>query len=231
MCEANDLVFIGPAAHVMERMGDKARAKAEMRAAGVPLVPGTEGAASLAEAREAAERARLPGAAEGGGRRRRARACGSSHAPGGAARRLRARLRPRRTRPSATARSTSRRRSRPRATSRSRCSATTHGGVLTCGERECSIQRRHQKLIEESPSPALDAGAARGDGGGRRARVPAHRLPQRGHVRVPRRPGRLVLVHRAEHAPPGRAPRDGAGHRARPRPRCRCASRRASRCR
>jgi acetyl-CoA carboxylase biotin carboxylase subunit len=53
-CLDNDLVFVGPSAEVMERMGDKARAKAEMRAAGVPLVPGTDGAASLAEAREAA---------------------------------------------------------------------------------------------------------------------------------------------------------------------------------
>ena len=40
-CEENDIVFIGPPADVMEAMGDKARAKAEMRAAGVPLVPGT----------------------------------------------------------------------------------------------------------------------------------------------------------------------------------------------
>src|SRR5712691_5450301 len=53
-CEDNDLVFIGPPAEVMERMGDKARAKAEMRAAGVPLVPGTDGTASLVEARTTA---------------------------------------------------------------------------------------------------------------------------------------------------------------------------------
>ena len=59
-CEDNDLVFVGPGADVMERMGDKARAKAEMRAAGVPLVPGTEGAASLADVRAAAEELGYP---------------------------------------------------------------------------------------------------------------------------------------------------------------------------
>ncbi|MGH3009290.1 MAG: biotin carboxylase N-terminal domain-containing protein, partial [Gaiellaceae bacterium] len=71
-CEENDLVFIGPGAEVMERMGDKARAKAEMRAAGVPLVPGTEGAASVDAARVAAEELGFPvllkAAAGGGGR-------------------------------------------------------------------------------------------------------------------------------------------------------------------
>jgi acetyl-CoA carboxylase, biotin carboxylase subunit len=45
-CEDNDLVFVGPGADVMERMGDKSRAKAEMKAAGVPLVPRTEGGAT-----------------------------------------------------------------------------------------------------------------------------------------------------------------------------------------
>ena len=69
-CAENDLVFVGPAAEVMERLGDKARAKAEMRAAGVPLVPGTDGAAASPSCASGA-RDRLPGAAQGDGGRRR----------------------------------------------------------------------------------------------------------------------------------------------------------------
>src|SRR5919199_1041958 len=71
-CEDNDLVFIGPPADVMERMGDKARAKAEVAAAGVPLVPGTAGTTTVAEARAAAEELGYPvllkAAAGGGGK-------------------------------------------------------------------------------------------------------------------------------------------------------------------
>jgi acetyl-CoA carboxylase biotin carboxylase subunit len=154
MCEANELVFIGPHAHVMERMGDKAQAKAEMRAAGVPLVPGTEGAASLAEAAEAAEQLGFPvllkAAAGGGGRGMRLvaapaelhdayeRASSEAHAAfGDGTLYVEKAIAPARH-------------------VEIQVICDGHGGVLTCGERECSVQRRHQKLIEESPSPALD---------------------------------------------------------------------------
>ncbi|MBX5475030.1 MAG: acetyl-CoA carboxylase biotin carboxylase subunit [Thermoleophilia bacterium] len=153
-CEENDLVFIGPSAEVMERMGDKAVAKAEMRAAGVPLVPGSEGAATLAGARAAAEELGFPvllkAAAGGGGRGMRLvasaaelddayqRASAEAHAAfGDGTLYVEKAIAPARH-------------------VEIQVVCDHHGGVLTCGERECSIQRRHQKLIEETPSPALD---------------------------------------------------------------------------
>jgi len=153
-CEENDLVFIGPPVDVMERMGDKARAKTEMRAAGVPLVPGTEGVAEPEEARAAAEELGFPvllkAAAGGGGKGMRIvtepgelhdafeRAAAEAHAAFGDGSLYVEKV------------------ITPARHVEIQVLCDTHGNVLTCGERECSIQRRHQKLIEESPSPALD---------------------------------------------------------------------------
>ncbi len=154
-CEEHDLVFIGPSADVMERVGDKARAKAEMRAAGVPLVPGTEGAAGPDAARAAAEELGFPvllkAAAGGGGRGMRRvedpaelaslyeRASAEAQAAFGDGTLYVEKV------------------IAPARHVEIQVICDRHGGVLTCGERECSIQRRHQKLIEETPSPALDA--------------------------------------------------------------------------
>jgi acetyl-CoA carboxylase, biotin carboxylase subunit len=153
-CADNDLVFIGPSAEVMARMGDKVRAKAELKAADVPLVPGTEGATDLDEAREAAEEVGYPvllkATAGGGGKGMRlvqgpdeldsaysTAALEAEAAFGDGSLYLEKAVSPARH-------------------VEIQVLADGQGGVLTLGERECSIQRRHQKLIEESPSPALD---------------------------------------------------------------------------
>jgi acetyl-CoA carboxylase, biotin carboxylase subunit len=153
-CERNDLVFIGPGAEVMARMGDKALAKSELRAAGVPLVPGSEGATTAAEARVVADELGYPvflkAVAGGGGRGMRvvdapealegafASASGEADAAFG--------------NPSLYVEKLI----APARHVEVQVLADASGGVLTLGERECSVQRRHQKLIEESPSPALD---------------------------------------------------------------------------
>jgi acetyl-CoA carboxylase biotin carboxylase subunit len=154
-CVESDLVFIGPPAEVMEKTGDKARAKAEMRDAGVPLVPGTEGTASLEQARVAADELGYPvllkAAAGGGGRGMRL-----VTSP--------AEIDDAYSRASAEAEAAFadgtlyvEKAITPARHVEIQVMCDADGSVLTCGERECSIQRRHQKLIEESPSPALDA--------------------------------------------------------------------------
>jgi acetyl-CoA carboxylase, biotin carboxylase subunit len=154
-CEDSNVVFIGPTPDVVEAMGDKVRAKEAMRAAGVPLVPGSDGAGGLADLRRAAADAGFPillkATAGGGGKGMRVvtseddleDAFGAASAEADAAfgdgsiyvEKL---VSPAR-----------------HVEIQVLCDAA--GSVLTLGERECSIQRRHQKLVEESPSPALDA--------------------------------------------------------------------------
>jgi acetyl-CoA carboxylase biotin carboxylase subunit len=153
-CEDSGIVFIGPPAEVMERMGNKVQAKRELGAAGVPLVPGSDGAASLEEAKRVARDAGFPvllkASAGGGGKGMRivrsedelesaygSAALEADAAFGDGSLYVEKVLSPAR-----------------HVEIQVLCDAA--GGVLTLGERECSIQRRHQKLVEESPSPALD---------------------------------------------------------------------------
>jgi acetyl-CoA carboxylase biotin carboxylase subunit len=153
-CADNELVFVGPSAEVMARMGDKVQAKAELRDAGVPLVPGTEGAATVEEAHEAAEAVGYPvllkASAGGGGKGMRlvTEPAGLDSAYGMASMEAEAAF--------GDGSLYLEKAVSPARHVEVQVLADGQGGVLTVGERECSIQRRHQKLIEESPSPALD---------------------------------------------------------------------------
>ena len=152
-CEENHVVFVGPPSDVMERMGDKTRAKQELKAADVPLVPGTEGAATIEGARTAASEFGYPvllkAAAGGGGKGMRLVESPDmlEDAFGSAASEAQAAFGD----PTLYVEKVI----NPARHVEVQVLADATGNVLTLGERECSIQRRHQKLIEESPSPAL----------------------------------------------------------------------------
>jgi acetyl-CoA carboxylase biotin carboxylase subunit len=151
-CAENDLVFIGPSSEVLALMGDKASAREEMRSAGVPLAPGTpplEADEHAGAAEELGFPLLLKATAGGGGKGMRLvatpeqleGAVATAEAEAEAA--------------FGDGRLYLEKAIVPARHVEIQVLGDSHGGVLTLGERECSIQRRYQKLIEESPSPAL----------------------------------------------------------------------------
>ena len=159
-------------------MGSKTRARELMQAAGVPIVPGTTAPVeTLDDAARRGRGDRLPGRRQGGGRRRRQglpRRADADRA-GGRVRGRRARGREVLLRSHRVPRALP---ARTRATSRCRCWPTRTARVIHLGERDCSIQRRHQKLIEESPAPARRRRPARADRPHRDRRRARRRLPR-----------------------------------------------------
>ncbi len=154
-CEAAGLAFIGPPADAIALMGDKIRAKETVKAAGVPVVPGSSGSgltdAQLVDAaREIGMPVLLKPSAGGGGKGMRLVRDETRLADEIAAARREARAsfgddtllverwidRPRHI--------------------EIQVLADGHGNVVHLGERECSLQRRHQKIVEEAPSVLLD---------------------------------------------------------------------------
>src|SRR6266581_4052650 len=154
VCEASHITFIGPSPDLLRMMGEKDQARREMAAAGVPVVPGSVGivadeSAALAEAARIKYPVIVKASAGSGGRGMRV-------------------VRNEEELPSAfgTARNEAQQAfgnpdvylekfiERPRHIE-FQVLGDKHGRVMHLGERECSIQRRHQKLVEESPSVAL----------------------------------------------------------------------------
>ena len=154
-CEEAGLVWVGPSWRVIQQMGDKVEARRRMSEAGVPIVPGSEGAVgSLESAMSIGERIGYPlmlkaGAGGGGiGMVRVADAGALPAAWASAQRRAQAAF-------GSGALFVERYVTEPRHVE-VQVFGDTRGQVVHLHERECSIQRRHQKLIEESPAPALD---------------------------------------------------------------------------
>jgi acetyl-CoA carboxylase biotin carboxylase subunit len=156
-CEDAGVIFIGPKPSAIAKMGDKAVARATVQKAGVPVVPGTEGEGGLRddEIRSIAPAIGFPlliKATAGGGGKGMRRVEHEEQLPGALAS-------ARREAESAFGDGSVYLEKLVQGARHIEIQllADTHGNVIHLGERECSIQRRHQKIIEESPSPAIDA--------------------------------------------------------------------------
>ena len=156
VCEVSGITFIGPTPEITRLMGDKAEARRAMKKAGLPILPGTEDPIhSVDEARRAAEEIGYPviikAAAGGGGRGMRV-----VESP----KRLDELFHQAQHEAAVSFHSSDvyleKYVQRPRHIE-FQVLGDRHGKVVALGERECSIQRRHQKLLEEAPSPKLDA--------------------------------------------------------------------------
>jgi len=152
-CEDEGIVFIGPKPHAIATMGDKAMARATVSAAGVPVVPGTEGKENLTddELLALAPKIGFPlliKAVAGGGGKGMREVRSLEEMP--------AALRAARAEAEAAFGDGNVYLEKLIEGARHieiQILADTHGNTIHLGERECSIQRRHQKLFEESPSP------------------------------------------------------------------------------
>ena len=217
VCEACHIKFIGPDPNVIRLMGDKARARRAMKKAGVPVLPGSDGPVESEEqalkvAKELGYPVIIKAVAGGGGRGMRV---------------VRAAER------TAASRSKTAQREAEAAFGigdvylekyleaprhiEFQVLGDHHGNVVHLGERECSIQRRHQKLIEEVAVAGVDREAAPQDG---RVVVDAAKAVQytnAGTFEFLMDAERPFLLHGDEHAPPGRASRHRDGHRHRHR--------------
>jgi len=155
LCQTHDLKFIGPTAQVIEMMGDKVQAREVASQAGVPLVPGSSGAInSFEEARQVADKIGYPimikASAGGGGKGMRLAHNEASLKEALQTARLEA----------GTAFGNDeiymeKYIEEPRHIE-IQILADEHGNIVHLGERDCSLQRRNQKLLEESPSTLLD---------------------------------------------------------------------------
>ena len=153
---ASGLVWIGPPPEAIEAMGSKIAARERMQAAGVPIVPGsTRPAASVNEVLDVAVDVGYPiaikASAGGGGKGLRI-----ARAPDEVERAYEAACREGEAYFADAAVYVERYLDDPRHVE-VQVLADTHGAVVHLGERDCTLQRRHQKLVEETPSPAVDA--------------------------------------------------------------------------